>query len=217
MTKIQACVTFSIISTILISMHAVSFSQNNDFKPLDSENSIKQKIEETAVKINSIQCDFKQIKKMQYLDSDLKSSGKFWYIYPDKIRWEYTEPYDYIIIINQDKISLISNNNTNQFEINSNETFNKMNELIVSAVSGKVFGNSEYKTKIYENVKFYKIVLQPGSSEITQMIKQMEIFFDKSSYTIKKLKIIEPNTDYSMIHFSNQKLNESIPENIFIP
>jgi outer membrane lipoprotein carrier protein len=154
---------------------------------------------------------------MQYLDSDLKSSGKFWYVYPDKVRWEYLKPYEYIIILNKEKISLISTNSTNEFEVNSNETFKKMNEMIVSAVSGKVFDNSEYQTKMLENKEFYKVTLQPVSQEIKKMIERLELYFDKNNYTIVKLKIIEPTSDYSLIHFSNQILNEPIPEHIFIP
>jgi len=202
---------------ILICTPLLTFSQTDDFKALESENHITQKIRESASKIKSIQCDFMQTKKMQYLDSDLKSSGKFWYVYPDKVRWEYLKPYEYVIILDQDKISLISNNSTNQFEVKNNETFNQMNGLIVNAVSGKVFDNSDYKTKTYQNNEFFKVELQPEVPEITQMIKQLELYFDKTTYTIKKLKIIEPNSDYSLIHFSNQKLNESILENIFIP
>ena len=194
-----------------------SCSQAGDFRHLDQEQNIIQKIKEASTKIHSIQCDFSQIKKMQYLDSDLKSSGQFWYVYPDKVRWEYMKPYEYKIILNKGKISLISSNTTNEFEVSNNETFKKMNEMIVSAVSGKVFDNSDYQTKISENDDFYRIELQPGSKEITEMIRQLELYFDKHSFALIKLKIVEPNDDYSLIHFSNQVFNESITENIFIP
>ena len=208
---------FTILFILSLCCHHTSFSQSGEFKLIEEEEAITSKIREKSVSINSIRCDFIQIKKMQYLDSDLESSGKFWYVYPDKVRWEYLKPYEYIIILNKEKISLISTNSTNEFEVNSNETFKKMNEMIVSAVSGKVFDNSEYQTKILENNEFYKITLQPVSQEIKKMIERLELYFDKSNYTIVKLKIIEPSSDYSLIHFSNQILNESIPEHIFIP
>ncbi len=206
-----------LIIICILCCHNTSFSQSDSFKTIESEEAITSKIREKSGDIKSIHCDFIQIKQMQYLDSDLKSSGKFWYVYPDKVRWEYLKPYEYIIILNKEKISLISTNSTNEFEVNSNETFKKMNEMIVSAVSGKVFDNSEYQTTILENKEFYKVVLQPGSHEIKQMIDQLELYFDKSNFAIMKLKIIEPSSDYSLIHFSNQILNEPISEHIFIP
>jgi outer membrane lipoprotein-sorting protein len=92
-----------------------------------------------------------------------------------------------------------------------------MNEMIVSAVSGKVFDNPDYQINITENDESYKLELLSNSEVIVQMIKQLELYFNKETYAITKLKIIEPNSDYSLIHFTNQILNESIAENIFLP
>jgi outer membrane lipoprotein-sorting protein len=191
-------------------------AQTNDFRLLDQNSDAKHKIRETALNIHTIHCDFIQIKRMHYLDSDLKSSGKFWYNKPDKMRWEYIQPYEYIIILNQEKISLISNNTSNQYDVKNNNMFNQMNELIVDAVSGNIFDNSGYTTNTYESKDLYMVKLQPESPDITKIIQNMELYFDKNSYTLNKLKIIEPNSDYSLIYFSNQILNEVIPENIFI-
>jgi outer membrane lipoprotein carrier protein len=201
---------------MLISVPALT-AQTDKFVPVEQEIYIEQKIRESTGSIKTIHCNFTQEKKMEYLDSDLKSTGEFWYKYPDRVRWEYVSPYEYTIILNQKKISLISNNSTNEIEMENNETFEKMNALIVNAVSGKVFDNENYTTKILENKKFYKVDLVPGSPQISHLINQMELYFDKGTFSINKLKIIEPNSDYSFIHFSNQKLNEPIPENIFIP
>jgi len=207
---------FLVLFILFMYIYGTAVAQTVDFRLLDKNSEVTQKIRETALNIHTIHCDFMQIKRMHYLDSDLKSSGKFWYHKPDKVRWEYVQPYEYIIILNQGKISLISNNTSNQYDVKNNKTFNQMNELIVGAVSGNIFDNSGYTTNTYENKDLYLVKLQPESTDIKQIIKEMELYFDKNSYTLKKLKIIEPNSDYSLIYFSNQILNEVIPENIFI-
>lgn len=217
MTNALKSAFYSVSFVVLICTSVSGYSQPGDFTPVNTDSGIAQKISEVSSGISTIQCDFIQIKKMQYLESDLKSRGKFWYVHPDKVRWEYLDPYEYIIILKQENIALISNNSVNQFEVTSNETFRKMNEMIVASVSGRVFTNTDYKTELFESNEFYKVLLQPVSEQINKMIAQLELYFNKDNFALSKIKIIEPNSDFSLIHFSNQLLNEPIQEDIFTP
>jgi outer membrane lipoprotein carrier protein len=134
---------------------------------------------------------------------------------PDKVRWEYREPYKYIIILNEGKLNLKSESNENEIDMRSNAIFGEINALMISAVSGNIFNNPDYKIEAYESNQYFKVVLKPLSSTISQMIEQMELYFNKENYSVNRIKMIEPSSDYSEFRFIHQKFNEPIPENTF--
>lgn len=196
---------------------AMLVAQENKYTSLPADDELASRLQEFSKNLTTIQCDFSQVKKLQYLEVDLTSSGKFWFKSPDKVRWEYMEPYKYIVLLNEGKLNLISENNENEIDMRSNEIFEEINTLIISAVSGNIFNNPDYSVKAFENNAFYKIELKPVSSSIAMMIQQMELYFDKENYSVSKIKMIEPSSDYSLISFTNQQFNDPLPENIFTP
>lgn len=211
-------VKYLFICTMLVILTgAFGIAQSDDYKSLTPDTGFAERLQEFSKKLTTIACDFTQVKKLQYLEVDLESSGKFWFQSPDKVRWEYRDPYNYIVLLNEGKLNLISDNNENEIDMRSNEIFEEINALIISAVSGNIFDNPSYSVKAFENDVYYKIELKPVSSSIAMMIEQMELYFDKENYSVSKIKMIEPSSDYSLISFTNQQFNEPVHDNIFIP
>lgn len=206
------------VSLVLLSIFgAFALAQSDKFESIASNDELNKHLQEFSDNLTSIQCDFTQVKKLHYLEVDLESSGKFWFQSPDKVRWEYRDPYNYIVLLNEGKLNLISDNNENEIDMRSNEIFEEINALIISAVSGDIFDNSRYSVKAFENDAYYKIDLKPVSSSIATMIEQMELYVDKKNYSISKIKMTEPSSDFSLISFTNQKFNDPLPKNIFLP
>ena len=213
--RLNYCFVMSILF-VFISC-TISIAQTDEYTSLPANDELETKFREFSENLTSIQCDFTQTKKLQYLEVDLESSGKFWFKSPDKVRWEYKDPYKYTVLLNEGKLNLISENNENEIDMHSNEIFEEINALILSSVSGNIFNNPNYSVKAFKNSKYYKIELIPLSSSIVMMIKQMELYFDRKNYSVRKIKMIEPSSDYSLISFTNQEFNDSLPENIFLP
>lgn len=61
------------------------------------------------------------------------------------------------------------------------------------------------------------VLVIPLSKAITSFISQMELYVNKESYSVTKIKIIESGSDYSIITFSNLKINENYEDKIFNP
>jgi outer membrane lipoprotein-sorting protein len=217
MSKIISC-KYVLVGMILVFLSGtIGIAQSDVYTSLPKNDEFAASLQEFSKKLTTIQCDFTQVKKLQYLEVDLESSGKFWFQSPDKVRWEYQDPYHYIVLLNQGKLNLISDNNENEVDMRSNEIFEEINTLIISAVSGNIFNNPSYSVNAFENDRYYKIEMNPLSSSIAMMIEQMELYFDKKNLSVSKIKMIEPSSDYSLISFTNQQFNESLPEHIFIP
>jgi outer membrane lipoprotein-sorting protein len=206
-----------VLVVFLCTISVVCFSQPDGYKKLASPEDFANKIEEVSKNTSTISADFTQLKEMQYLDAALESSGKFRFKSPNKVLWEYTEPFLYKVIINDGKLNLISEDKENQFDMNSNEIFQQINELLVIAVTGEIKSTKNYTIEFYENADFYLAALSPKSAEISQMINQMELYFDKKSLQVVKIRMIEASGDFSLISFKNQLINAPIDEDIFQP
>jgi outer membrane lipoprotein-sorting protein len=207
------------LKLILILLLAARISQGQPagFQKVKSETEISAKLKDYAAKLKSIQADFKQEKHLEYLDVALESGGKFWFESPDKVRWEYNKPYNYILILNSGKLKMISSKSNNEIDMKGNAVFEQVNNLMVAAVSGNVFDNKDYSAIAYENKEYYLINIKPVSSYLSQMIKEIDLYFDKRNYVVTKIRMIESESDYSIITFANLNLNELIENKVFNP
>ncbi len=209
---------FPLLLLILLCLSTVTaMTQPEGYSEVGNNSEFARQLQTTTAATKSIRSDFSQEKYMQYLDITLKSSGKFWYEAPDKVRWEYQEPFGYKVIINSGKLSLISDDSENQFEMNRSALFEQVNKLMMSAITGDIGANDEYSAKLYAGKEFYLAVLVPADETVKQMIGSMELYFDKTEYMVRKIKIVEANGDYSLITFTNQHFNGKIDASVFIP
>jgi outer membrane lipoprotein-sorting protein len=205
------------ILQVLMLAATISNAQPTGFHEVNSETEVSVKLKEYAAKQKSIHADFTQEKHLEYLDVALESGGKFWFQSPDKVRWEYNQPYSYILILNSGKLKMISDKSNNEIDMKGNAVFEQVNNLMVAAVSGNVFDNKDYTVKAFENKEYYLINIKPASAYLSQMIKEMDLWFDKKNYVVTKIRMLESKSDYSIITFSNLNLNAPIEAKVFNP
>ena len=98
----------------------------------EQEKDVLEKMEKSSNALHSLQCDFVQSKRMKILNKDMISKGVLYFKKPDKIRWQYTTPYDYTFIMNGDKVQIKSTKSTKNIDIQGNKIFRQ------------VFHHSEY-------------------------------------------------------------------------
>jgi outer membrane lipoprotein-sorting protein len=202
---------------VLFSLNAFDFAQPAGYSPIKSESDFSSKMKEYAAKLTCIKSNFVQEKHLQYLDAALESEGKFWFKTPNKVRWEYTKPYKYILVLNNGKLKMISENSKTELDMKGNAIFEQVNNIMIASVSGNILDNKDYGIQVFENSKFYLILMKPTSQAISTLISQMELYVDKYSYSVTKIKMVESGSDYSEISFSNLIINEEFDEGLFTP
>ena len=62
------------------------------------------RINKAASGLKSMSCSFTQTKYLSLLSDRMVSEGKMNYKQPNKLRWEYTTPYQYLFIFNGTKV-----------------------------------------------------------------------------------------------------------------
>ncbi|MCK4289203.1 MAG: outer membrane lipoprotein carrier protein LolA, partial [Bacteroidales bacterium] len=192
-----------------------SFSQSS-YKAIEDISLFKSNLAEMSRKTNTIKSDFIQEKNLSFLSEKIISKGLFYFKKENKIRWQYTEPFDYLIIINDDKIFIKDEDKESKYDMGSNKIFNEINKIITGCVQGKILNNDkDYKIEYYENDNFYYVKLTPYSEKMKEFLSNIDIYFDKKDLSVSKLEMIELLGDYTKIEFLNKKLNEEIPDKEF--
>jgi outer membrane lipoprotein-sorting protein len=202
--------------TVVLFISPAAIAQPEGYKSIANIAAFKQKLNEVSKSTTTIQSDFTQEKFLTVLSDKIESSGKFYFKKENQLRWEYTSPFKYIIILNNDKIAIQDDNKTKQYDIGSNKAFREINNIMTGAVQGKLLQDeSKYKAAFYENQKYFLVVLTPADKNIKEMINSIYLYFDKKNYAVTSLKIIESSNDYTLIRFSNRTQNTNISADKF--
>lgn len=197
------------IVILLLFVGRTTFAQN--FKPMKDTAAFKQGLDKMAKETQTIESDFTQVKNLSMLSEKIISKGHFWYGGPSLLRWEYFDPYKYIIAINKEKVLIKDEHKTKKYDMNSNKIFKEINDIMVACVNGKILNSGKFKAVFYENEKMYKLELFPLVKGMKESLKKINMYFDKSISSVIKLDMIEPNDDITTIDFTNKKLNQKIP------
>ncbi|MEI6489266.1 MAG: outer membrane lipoprotein carrier protein LolA [Bacteroidota bacterium] len=206
-----------IVLVVLLSFPVVLFSQvPKGFSLVKDTAAFKQKMDMQSKIINSIESDFSQEKYLSVMSEKIISKGHFCFKKANMLRWEYFDPYKYIIAINKDKMYIKDNGKVNKYDINSNKMFKSINEMMMNTVQGNLLNNKDYKARIYESEKQYLLELSPLQKGAKDFLKVIQLYIDKADYAVVQVKMIEPSDDYTSIEFTNRKNNQSIDETKFI-
>lgn len=205
-----------IISIIIISIffnHSL-FAQS--FTTMKDISSFKAKLQEASKITKTVESDFVQEKNLSVLSDKIISKGHFCFKKENNVRWEYMQPYKYLIIINNDKIFIKDDEHKKQYDAQSNKMFKQINDFMVGCIQGSILSSDkEYKITFFENDKNYYVKLVPLADKMKQIMSEIQIYFDKKDFSVSKLKMVESGGDYTNIEFSNKKLNIDIPNEKF--
>lgn len=191
-----------------------SFAQS--FKPMKDSKDFQQKLHRIAAKTTSLQSDFVQIKHLDVLSEDIESNGKLVYKANNKLRWEYTTPLEYLIILKDGKVSIKDEGKVSSYDLSGNKTFQKINEMMIGSIQGDLLVNeADYTYEFKESSNSYLVVMYPKQKKVQEFMKSINIYFSKKDYSVEQVKMLEQSGDYTLMKFKNKKTNASISDKTF--
>ncbi|MCB9252448.1 MAG: outer membrane lipoprotein carrier protein LolA [Flavobacteriales bacterium] len=176
---------------------------------------LKAKVKEMGKTTQSIQSDFVQEKELKIMKNKVVSSGKLYFKKENLLRWEYTNPFSYIIVLNQNKVSIKNDGKVKRYNLEKNKVFKEINNILLSSVQGTILESGKFVMEYYSSEKDYKIELQPKDENIKKSLSKIVLFLDKDVKSIFKMDMFETNGDKTNIKFSNQVINGKITDSIF--
>ena len=84
----------------------------------------------------SIKSDFVQEKNLSMLSEKIISKGKFWFKKESQVRMEYNQPFQYLMIMNKDKVYVKDGQKENKISTKSNKLFQQINKIMIDCMQG---------------------------------------------------------------------------------
>lgn len=206
-----------VISLILVigMLTQTTLAAEQGYVKIKDLQALEQRLSIATQEVQSIQSTFIQEKHLEYLDAVITSEGKFWFRKTNYLRWEYTEPFSYLILLNQSRFTIKDEDKKNEFDLNENPAFKKVIELISGAVQGSLLKENDFEVEAWENSSSYLVKLRPAEKKMKGILSRIEMVFDKKDLRISKVIMRENQQDYTVIQFIDRKINEAIPDSIF--
>ena len=165
----------------------------------------------TAAAMKSMQCRFEQEKNMEMLEQPTYSEGRMCYIAPDKMRWEYTKPLEFALVVEDDKITKITDGKEEVVDSKSSRMYQGIVSIIMSSATGKnLFDKSTFDVTISDAGDYWKAEMKPKKRDMKRMLSMLTFYFEKERNIINKVEYTEAAGDVTTIQFLDIIINENI-------
>jgi len=177
----------------------------------------KQRFAEATRKTQTIEANFIQEKNLSVLSEKITTKGRFLFKKEKKLRWEYTEPFHYLIVLNNGTMLIQDEEEKNKIDIRNNKMLAEINSIIIGCVQGNLFNDEKkFLSSFFENSGSFLVKLKPIASNLKEYFSEIRILFDKNDLSVTQFEMVEPSGDYTRIDFSGEKINTSIPDEKFL-
>ena len=181
-----------------------------------SEAQIRQAITQAASGMKTMQCDFTQTKHLKMLNDKMTSKGRMYYQQTNRLRWEYTSPYSYTFILNDDKVLLKNAQRNDVIDVNKNKLFREIARIMMNSVVGTSLSDDKsFKSTIATNGNEWIASLLPQRKDLKQLFQKIILHFSKKNAMVKQVELIERNGDRTVIELNNIRTNEKISADLF--
>lgn len=190
-------------------------AQYPGFTPVADLAAFKTRFAEAAEKTNTIKSDFVQEKNMSMLSEKITSKGKFWFKKENRVRMEYTSPFQYLLIINQSKVYIKDGQKENTISTRSSRVFQQISQITVDCVQGTALSNPDFKIRVFENKQDFLIEMTPLAKGLKDFFKTINITASKADYGVSRIDMTEQGGDLTTMHFLNKITNDNISDAVF--
>lgn len=199
---------------VFVFTYSVS-AQHAGYKPVPDFAAFKKQFSEESANVVSITSNFTQEKTLTALTETIISEGLFWFKRSNKVRIEYQKPFQYLMIMTDDKMLVRDGQKENQISVSSNKLFQQVNRIILDCVQGTILTSNDFLVNVFENEKIYLLEMTPASKTLREFFKTIILLVEKSDYSVKSIELNEPTGDRTTIIFTGKKLNSRVADAIF--
>ena len=207
MKKLLLSLMFVAVSLMVTAQTQLSESQTQE---------VIRQLTQVASTMQSMQCRFVQEKTSSMLAEPSVAEGTMHYAAPDRMRWEYTAPYAFALVVNGERLVKVTEGKAEVLEGNAGRMYQGMVNLIIGSASGKkLFDTTVFDIVFYDDNGFWRADMTPKRRDMKRMFSQLVFRFDKKTNGISRVEFVSANGDITSIRFEEIKVNEAIGEEKF--
>lgn len=205
----------SLFQVLFFTFLSISLLAQNGFVAVKDLTTFKTNFSKVSTSILSIESDFVQVKNLSMLKEKMNSKGKFYYKKENKVRIEYTSPYKYLMVLNNNTMTVKDEQKTSNYNTRSNKMMQSINNIMLDCMRGTVYNNKDFATTVLENQKEFLLQLTPTTAVMKKMFAKIEVFLDKKDFNVLRLNMVENGGDNSLMTFTNRVINKTISDALF--
>ena len=207
MKKLLLSILFVAVSLMVTAQTQLSESQTQE---------VIRQLTQVASTMQSMQCRFVQEKTSTILAEPSVAEGTMHYAAPDRMRWEYTAPYAFALVVNGERLVKVTDGKAEVMEGNAGRMYQGMVNLIIGSASGKkLFDTTVFDIVFYDDNGFWRADMTPKRRDMKRMFSQLVFRFDKKTNGISRVEFVSANGDVTSIRFEEIKVNEAISDKVF--
>jgi outer membrane lipoprotein-sorting protein len=177
---------------------------------------IIDKITQAAGEMNTMQCDFIQVRELTFMDDKTTSEGKMYFKKTNKIRLEYTKPTQYVLSMDGKNLNMTSNGQITTINANQNRLFNELSKVMVGGVSGSGLVDSpDFDTQFFVGSDDYKVILTPQIKAVKDLFSAIQLYVGQRDNRIRSVELLEKSGDKMTITLKNLQINTAINDELF--
>jgi outer membrane lipoprotein carrier protein len=168
--------------------------------------------------LESLEADFVQHRASEFLAHPEESRGRFAYLAPDHVRWDYVTPKPVALVLDEDEM------------LTWYQDLGRAEKVKVGRVSSQVFrylnasGSLDSLMKYFEvTISFpqkggepYRLELAPRYARIRKRLAAMTLWIDRALFLPIRVRYVEANGDTTEYRFENMRRNGAVPAERFV-
>ncbi len=190
-------------------------AQPKGYKQVANVPAFQQSLAKSTAALQTLQSDFVQTKHLSLLADKITSRGKFYYRKEDKVRIEYTSPFQYLLVMNGGQILVKDEQRTSRMNARTSKMMQSVNRIMIDCMRGSVFTNPDFKVTAYENGSGYLLSLSPVTEAMKKMFRQIDVYLTRSAFDVDRLVMTEQGGDYTDMDFTRSQHNLALNDALF--
>ena len=170
-----------------------------------------QQVSRAAAAIKTMQADFVQTKHLRMLGDKMVSRGRMCYQQSDRLRWEYTKPYAYTLILNGNSVMMSKGGHRDVVDVNRNKVFREIAQMMMSSVVGTCLTDSKrFKVSMTVDKQTCTATLLPQKKDVKAMFTRIVLVFNRKTAVVSKVIMYEKNGDRTEITLDNVRIGAAV-------
>lgn len=171
-----------------------------------------QKIKNQSTNLKTLKVNFTQEKTSKLFTDKVVSKGNMTYKKSNMLRWAYTSPKTYAIILNKKGAFFKNEKGSVQ-----NKMIEGLCKLLLRTINGDgLVENNGFAISYYRCAdKSLLVLMKPTEKNMREMYTSIEVYLDATTLLAKQVKLNEKKGDVTSITFSNHKKDIPIADSEF--
>ncbi len=167
--------------------------------------------------ISTVTAEFIQSKHIKVIDETVVSKGAFYYKKAGNVRFDYTSPKVMSIVMNSDKMHIISSGKTTTLRLDNQKGLSDLALVMEACIGGNI--NSipkSYRVSYKLLPNRHNISIVPKSKELLGPYTKIELFLNEKDFSLDEMVLYEKSNDFTTYKFSNLILNSNLSGKMFL-